>query len=94
MISTPVSVVSGLAAAARRGILIEGGIYLEEARKIKATALDNTGTLTEGKPRRVTWSMVAPDGDAAAIEQIAVAVADTIKVVANGLRLLNKVDKR
>jgi Cd2+/Zn2+-exporting ATPase len=44
VISTPVSVVSGLAAGARRGILIKGGVYLEEARKIKAVALDKTGT--------------------------------------------------
>lgn len=50
VISTPVTVVSGLAAAARQGILIKGGIYLEEGRKIKAVALDKTGTLTYGKP--------------------------------------------
>ncbi len=50
VISTPVTVVSGLAAAARRGILIKGGVYLEEGRKMKALALDKTGTLTYGKP--------------------------------------------
>lgn len=50
VISTPVTVVSGLAAAARRGILIKGGVYLEEGRKLKALALDKTGTLTHGKP--------------------------------------------
>lgn len=50
VISTPVTVVSGLAAAARRGILIKGGIYLEEGHKLKALALDKTGTLTHGKP--------------------------------------------
>lgn len=53
VISTPVTVVSGLSAAARRGILIKGGVYLEEARKLKAIALDKTGTITEGKPKLV-----------------------------------------
>jgi Cd2+/Zn2+-exporting ATPase len=53
VIATPVTVVSGLAAAARRGILIKGGVYLEEARKLRAIALDKTGTITEGKPRLV-----------------------------------------
>jgi Cd2+/Zn2+-exporting ATPase len=50
VISTPVAVVSGLAAAARRGILVKGGAYLEEGRKIRAVALDKTGTLTRGRP--------------------------------------------
>lgn len=50
VISTPVTVVSGLAAAARHGILIKGGVFLEGGRKLKAMALDKTGTLTLGKP--------------------------------------------
>lgn len=50
VISTPVTVVSGLAAAARMGILIKGGVHLEGGRKIRALALDKTGTLTHGKP--------------------------------------------
>ncbi|MDP5008408.1 MAG: HAD-IC family P-type ATPase, partial [Glaciimonas sp.] len=50
VISTPVTVVSGLAAGAKHGILIKGGVYLEMGRKIKALALDKTGTLTLGKP--------------------------------------------
>ena len=51
VISTPVTVVSGLTAAARRGILIKGGVHLENGRKLKVIALDKTGTITEGKPR-------------------------------------------
>lgn len=61
VISTPVTVVSGLASAARRGILIKGGTYLENARRLKAVALDKTGTITEGKPQLVAS---APWGNA------------------------------
>lgn len=56
VISTPVTIVSGLAAAARRGILIKGGIYLEEGRKLRWVALDKTGTITQGKPSQTDFS--------------------------------------
>ncbi|GBE19471.1 putative cadmium-transporting ATPase [archaeon BMS3Abin17] len=49
-ISTPVSMVSALSAAARNGVLIKGGNFIEEIRKAKAIVFDKTGTLTEGKP--------------------------------------------
>jgi len=65
VISIPVTVVSGLAAAARRGILVKGGVYLELARKIRVLALDKTGTLTRGKPSvqefRTLGATVAPE---------------------------------
>lgn len=50
VISTPITVVSGLTAAARHGLLIKGGVYLETGHKLKAIAFDKTGTLTYGKP--------------------------------------------
>ncbi len=97
VISTPVTVVSGLAAAARRGILIKGGAYLEEARKLKAVALDKTGTVTEGRPKlvaQVILSKALPEPD---VLRIAFALAGrsdhpVSKAVATGLALPDQMD--
>ena len=73
VISTPVSVVSSLTAMARRGVLIKGGAVLEAVGKLRALAMDKTGTITEGKPR-VTKVVTVTSKDEAEIVRIAAAI--------------------
>lgn len=72
VIATPVSIVSGLTALARRGVLVKGGIHLEALGKLKALAVDKTGTITEGKPRVVG---IEPLGGEATDRVLALAAA-------------------
>ncbi|TPG91184.1 heavy metal translocating P-type ATPase [Pseudomonas caspiana] len=63
VISTPVTIVSGLAAAARKGILVKGGVYLEGGYKLDYLALDKTGTITHGKPVQTDYLSLDPAAD-------------------------------
>jgi Cd2+/Zn2+-exporting ATPase len=94
VISTPVTVVSGIGAASRRGILIKGGAALEAAGRLEALAFDKTGTLTEGRPV-LARAVTLDGGDEAGALRLAAALerrsehplAHAILSAADGLRL-------
>ncbi len=67
VISTPVTLVSGLAAAARSGILVKGGVFLEMGRQLAWVALDKTGTLTHGRPQQTDVVLLGDQPHARAI---------------------------
>ena len=72
VISTPVSIVAGITALARHGVLVKGGEHLESLGRLKAIAFDKTGTLTQGTP---TVSEVIPLGSRNASEIVSLAAA-------------------
>ena len=76
VIATPVAVVSGLAAAARAGILIRGGEFLEEIGRLRALAFDKTGTLTQGRPDVVEVVCAPGQDDEDRVVRIAAALGD------------------
>jgi Cd2+/Zn2+-exporting ATPase len=76
VIATPVAVVCGLASAARAGVLIRGGEYLEEIGRLRALAFDKTGTLTSGQPDVVEIVCVPGHGDEEEVLRIAAALGD------------------
>ena len=76
VISTPVTIVSGLAAATRHGLLVKGGAFLEEGRKLQWLMLDKTGTITTGRPRQtdmLIWT--AEPGEAESLRLTAASLA-------------------
>lgn len=76
VISTPVSIVSGLTAMARRGVLIKGGAFLEAVGRLRALAVDKTGTITEGRPRVI---QIIPFNSKSEMEILRVAAAIDVR---------------
>lgn len=71
VISTPVSIVAALASAARHGVLIKGGVFVEVPAKLKAIAFDKTGTLTNGTPSVVALFPMNGHGEDELLERAA-----------------------
>ena len=70
VISTPVSIVAALAAAARNGILVKGGLFIELPASLRAVALDKTGTLTQGRPAVVEVIPLAGHDERELLERV------------------------
>lgn len=73
IISTPVTIVSGMAAATKKGMLVKGGVFLEQGRLLKCIAFDKTGTITEGHPKVTDFICLVKDEEI--IKQVAASLA-------------------
>lgn len=88
VISTPVAVVSALAVAARHGVLIKGGAYIERLRHVRFLALDKTGTLTTGRPTLVDYAVADTAPEVLAVAHYLASRSDhpSSMAVSQGLR--------
>jgi len=85
VISTPVSIVSGLTSAMRNGILVKGGVYLEGVGRLRAVALDKTGTLTYGRPEVQQVIPLDEHTPEELLERAAAIEADSVHVLADAI---------
>ncbi len=72
IMSTPVAMAAGIGLAGRNGILIKGGVHLENLGKLKALAFDKTGTLTQGQPQ--VTDIISANGSQEELLQIAFSI--------------------
>lgn len=85
VISTPVSIVAALAAAARNGVLVKGGVYVEAPARLRAVAMDKTGTLTQGKPSVVEVVPMNEHTEAELLERVAALEAHSTHPLAQAI---------
>ncbi|MFO0850762.1 MAG: heavy metal translocating P-type ATPase [Gemmataceae bacterium] len=90
VISTPVSIVAALAAAARNGVLIKGGVYVEAPARLKAIAMDKTGTLTLGKPAVVEVVPLSEHTEQELLERVAALEAHSTHPLAHAILAYTK----
>lgn len=86
VVSTPVAVVAGLAAAARHGVLVKGGAFLEAPASIRAFAFDKTGTLTHGRPRVLEVVPLSGYGERELLERLVALEARSEHPLAGAIR--------
>jgi Cd2+/Zn2+-exporting ATPase len=86
VVSTPVAIVAGLAASARHGVLIKGGLFLEAPARIRAFAFDKTGTLTHGRPRVLEVTPLSGHDEREVLERLAALEARSEHPLAIALR--------